>query len=145
MYGNSFTVAAFNQYARSVGETPEKNYRLRGPRRFLLKTAVQNPDGSYWSMLPLDDKTGYVDQAYRKWIETHATGWIAYYLLTAYEIGGDKEYLAAAQKALKWLASIQKDDGSFPKVFRERQAECGTAGRLRMERAGDAQSRPTQD
>ncbi|MCX6878046.1 MAG: hypothetical protein NTW21_30180 [Verrucomicrobia bacterium] len=130
MYGNSFTVAAFNQYARSVGEAPENLARLQGPNNFLLKTAVQNPNGSFWSMLPLNDETSYVDQAYRKWIQTHATGWIAYYLLIAHEIGGDPEYLAAARKALQWLASIQRDDGSYPKYFEngtpstELQGDC---------------------
>jgi len=130
MYGNSFTMAAFHQYARSLGESAAENARLKGPSQFLLKSSVQNPDGSYWSMLPLDDKTGYVNQAYRKWIETHATGWIAYYLLTAYEISDDKECLASARKALKWLAAIQKDDGGYPKYFEngkpstELQGDC---------------------
>ena len=150
MYGNSFTVAAFNQYARAVGEAPADNYRLKGPRQFSLKTPVQNPDGSFWSMLPLDDKTGYVDQAYRKWVETHATGWIAYYLLTAYEIGGDKEYLVSARKALKWLASIQKDDGGYPKYFEngkpsaELQGDCAWNA-LAMLKAGQLKIDVGQD
>jgi hypothetical protein len=117
MYGCSFSVAALTQYAAMNGQDPRGMERLEeGPARFLTATDVLTPEGAYWSMLDVDRGT-LVDQANRKWLETHATGWVAYYLLNAYEIGGDKRFLDAATKNLKWLASIQNSDGSFPKYF----------------------------
>ncbi len=117
MYGSSFSLAAFTQYAAMNGEDPGGMERLQeGPARFLTATDVLTPEGAYWSMLDVDKGT-LVDQANRKWLETHATGWVAYYLLNAYEIGGDARFLDAATKNLKWLASVQNSDGSFPKYF----------------------------
>jgi hypothetical protein len=129
MYGCSFSVAAFTQYAAMNGQDPRRMERLQeGPARFLTATDVLTPEGAYWSMLDVD-KGALVDQANRNWLETHATGWIAYFLLRAYEISGDDRFLDVATKNLKWLASVQNSDGSFPKYFEN--------GKPSTERQGD--------
>ena len=130
MYGSSFSVAAFTQYAAMNGEDPRGMERLQeGPARFLTATDVLTPEGAYWSMLDVDKGT-LVDQANRKWLETHATGWVAYYLLNAYEIGGDARFLDAATRNLKWLASVQNSDGSFPKYFENGKPSAEKQGDL---------------
>lgn len=128
MYGNSFAIGALNQYAQLSGIDADSLARLKGPDHFLLHTPVQNPDGSYWSMLDLLLDKGYCDQAFRKWVETHATGWVTYFLLTAHQISGEDKYLPAARKALRWLASVQREDGSFPKYFENGQASAEVQG-----------------
>jgi len=117
MYGCSFSVAAFSQYDAMNGLNPKELSRFQtGPARILTTSDASNAEGAYWSMLDLD-KGVYVDQANKKWMETHATGWVAYYLLCAFEINKDTLYLNKAKKALQWLAQVQNQDGSFPKYF----------------------------
>lgn len=116
MYGNSFSTVALNQY-KKISNNKEIDRRLSGINWFLTKSDVLTPQGAYWSMLDLLQGKGYVDQAYRKWVETHATAWVTYYLLNAYEISSNSDYLNTAIKTLKWLASVQRKDGSFPKYF----------------------------
>ena len=129
MYGCSFSIAALSQYAVLNGLDPHALDRLEeGPARILTATDVLTPSGAYWSMKDVDKGT-LVDQADRPWIETHATGWIAYYLLETFQMGGDKRFLATAEKNLKWLASVQNPDGSFPKYFE--------SGKPSQEKQGD--------
>ncbi|WP_459190137.1 hypothetical protein ACGE0T_09025 [Parabacteroides sp. APC149_11_2_Y6] len=118
MYGNSFSAAALNQYKQIQPNAPDNlQIRLNAVNDFLLKSDVLTKEGAYWSMLDLRFNKGYVDQAYKKWIETHATGWVTYYLLEAYGISKDKTYLPVIEKTLKWMANEQLPDGSFPKYF----------------------------
>ncbi len=130
MYGCSFSVAAFTQYAAMNGLDPRGMERLQeGPARFLTATDVLTPEGAYWSMFDVDRGT-LVDQANRKWLETHATGWVAYYLLNAYEISGDERFLNAATENLKWLTSAQNSDGSFPKYLENGKPSAEKQGDL---------------
>jgi hypothetical protein len=128
MYGNSFSVAALNQYKKIQNE-PAANLsvRLDGIDRF-LQSDVLTKEGAYWSMLDLLDGKGYVDQAYRKWVETHATGWITYYLLNAYQTSGNDRYKELFLKTLKWLSENQLPDGSYPKYFEEGKASEAKLG-----------------
>ena len=119
MYGNSFSIAALNQYLESHPDDPAARERLSSVEKFLFDSDVRTPEGAFWSMLDLMDGKGYVDQAYRKWLETHATAWITYYILEAYEISGNQRYRTEAEKSLVWLLSVQRADGSFPKYFEE--------------------------
>jgi hypothetical protein len=131
MYGNSFSIAALNQFSKMGSLKEQEQKRLQGVKQFLTTSGIQNKDGSYWSMMSLDGEKDYVDQAYRKWIQTHATAWICYYLLESYEITGDVEILSAARKSLAWLIRKQRTDGSFPKYIdngkdsKENQGDIG--------------------
>jgi hypothetical protein len=118
MYGNSFSMAALNQYAKMGQWKEQYQNRLDGVQQFLTNSNIQNKDGSYWSMLALGHgKFGYADQAYREWVQTHATAWVCYYLLESYEISGDKEVFDAARRGISWLVQQQNDEGWFPKYF----------------------------
>ena len=130
MYGNSFSVATLNQYLQMCPSSPQAIERLGGVDEFLLQTDVLTPEGAYWSMLDLRGKNnkGFCDQAYRKWIETHATAWIAYYMLNAYEMTGEARYGDVLQKTLLWLARQQREDGSFPKYFKNGQPSSDSMG-----------------
>ena len=130
MYGNSFSVAALNQYKKISGTdvSDSLNIRLSAIDRFLLHSDILTKDGAYWSMLDYQRGSGYVDQAYRKWIETHATGWITYYLLQAYQYTPNNEYLSAIKKTLTWLVKIQSLDGSFPKYFEKNMSSRDRLG-----------------
>lgn len=131
MYGSSFSLAALNQFSKMGRLKEQEQKRLQGVKHFLINSDIRNKDGSYWSMLSLDGKNDYVDQAYRKLVQTHATAWICYYLLESYEITGDKEILAVVREALSWLILKQRPDGSFPKYFskgkesKENQGDIG--------------------
>jgi hypothetical protein len=130
MYGSSFSVAAFSQYEAMNGLNPQELYRFQtGPARLLTNSDASNADGAFWSMLDVD-KGEYVDQAGKKWMQTHATGWVAYYLLCAYEINHNIIYLNKAQKALKWLTTVQNKDGSFPKYFENNNPSIDKQGDL---------------
>lgn len=118
MYGNSFSTVALNQY-KKISDNKEVDRRLNGVNWFLTKSNVLTPQGAYWSMLDLFLGKGYVDQAYRKWLETHATAWVTYYMLNAYEISSNNDYLKTSLKTLNWMSSIQREDGSFPKYFED--------------------------
>lgn len=130
MYGNSFSVAALNQYLQMHPSSPQAIERLGGVDEFLLHTGVLTPEGSYWSMLDLmeTDNKGFCDQAFRKWLETHATAWITYYMLNAYEITGETRYREVLKNTLLWLAQQQKEDGSFPKYFENGQPSADNMG-----------------
>lgn len=130
MYGNSFSVAALNQYLQMNPTSAEGKERLGGVDEFLLHTDVLTPEGAYWSMLDLmeTDNQGFCDQAFRKWLETHATAWITYYMLNAYEMTGAERYAEVLQKTLAWLAAQQREDGSFPKYFENGQPSSDNMG-----------------
>jgi hypothetical protein len=130
MYGSSFTIAALSQYAILNGLDPHAIERFEeGPTRLLTATPALTTDGAYWSMWNVDTLR-LVDQADRPWLETHATGWIAYYLLETYQMGGDHRFLAAAERNVRWLASVQDPDGSFPKYFEDGKPSADKQGDL---------------
>jgi hypothetical protein len=128
MYGNSFSVAALNQYKTIHNERIDNlSKRLDAIDRF-LQSDILTKEGAYWSMLDLVEGKGYVDQAYRKWVETHATGWITYYLLNACQTSGNNYYENLSLKTLKWLSENQLPDGSYPKYFEDGKASEAKLG-----------------
>jgi len=128
MYGNSFSIAVLNHYLKEFPGDQAARERLDAVEGFLLDSDIRTPQGAYWSMLDLAKGKGYVDQAYRKWLETHATAWITYYILDAFETSGNPRYRKAALESLDWLISIQREDGSFPKYFEDGQPSPESMG-----------------
>ena len=128
MYGNSFSLAALNQYLAIHPDDCAARERLSSVEKILFGTDIRTPEGAFWSMLDLASGKGYVDQAYRKWLETHATAWITYYILEAYETNGSPGYRKEAEKSLAWLLSKQRADGSLPKYFENGEPSSESLG-----------------